>query len=466
MSSAESRGVPLPLPLLLVLRADSLSAQWRGGAGVQLALAPGDALDAAVAALRVLRERLADAQNGLPRAARITVLLAGPAVGLVSLPWSDALLDAAESSAHVAAELRSRGLDAAVGDRQALDAQPALGRPRTVFWVPDALARELALLAAALGAAPPLLQPLVAVAVDWARRQMRPQVRPGAAAMLGVLCAGTLHLVPLAQRDARPLLQLADAPGVAPLPERLAALWQRAALRLPALAAQRAVLDLLSLDEPPPADAPPGIDWLPWPQGPAPGQARSALDQALGAHALERPQLALSDALPSPWRRAAALLAAACLAGAALLLVAGLQRQAETQWALQPAPPLAAAAVQAPNPAERADLRAAQAAVRQLNLQWPALWRALDPPRDLPVMLLSLELASRAAPEAGAERLTAGSPIKLTLEAPSSQDMTRYLSFLATREGIAAAQLVRHEIDPAQTAAGPYRFDVEIAWLR
>ena len=428
------------------------------------------ALPAAVAAAFAdLRARLqqAAASGPSPRPA-LTVILSGPAVGVAVLPWSEAWLEPARAQAHARAELQARGCDAQPADQVTVDPRPPLGRPRAVFWLPAWLAAEVSALAAALGARSCSVQALQLVAADWAVRHVAAGGVSGASSASGasstvnaVLGAGVLQLLsgprPGALGEA-----LADASAAAPLPARVEALWQRARVRFPSLALAPG-LRVLSLDEPPPTAPQAGsqVSWLPWPEGAA---SRAALDRQLLQQARRQPRVEAGPVARRHVRLAWSAAAVASLALAAGLAMAAWQREATAQvlaeQARRPATPVRVAPRSA---AELAELRAVNAAVRQINLPLPALLRALEPPRDLPVMLTGLELAARGGDgAAGAEE---GGAVKLSAEAPGGRDMTRYVAFLASRRGVGAAQLVRHELDPSRPD-GPVRFEVELTWQR
>ncbi|MDP1935904.1 MAG: hypothetical protein Q8K91_01715 [Hylemonella sp.] len=476
----------------VVLRADALSAGWQtaGAAGhsawqaLNLPLSgplsavpvsavppsgrlpgelPTSAFRAAVAAAFVALKAVLvpAAAGGRPQ---LCVLLAGPGMGLVTMPWSDALLQPEAAQRHARAELQSHGLEVQPEDPVCIDHRPALGHPRSVYWVPGWLQHEIDSLALAVAARRCSVQSLNLVAAAWLARQHHD------AHALGLLGSGTLQLWPQRGATAASLV-LADTPTAGALAERVPRLWQRAGLRSPALAMAPG-LRLLSLDEPPPPDAAQGRapQWAPWPATPEAG-GRAALDRSLVAAAWARPVL--------PWRTAGELpalpplgwAAAAGLAAATALAVLAMQHEATLRDTLRhgSVAPGSASPAAAATPAERAELGAVNAAVRQINLPLPALLRALQPPRDIPVLLLSLDLPSRAGDGevqggAAARRAAEGS-VKLTALAPHSRDMTRYLSFLSGRPGVGAVHLLRHELDTAAPAAA-YRFEVELQWPR
>ena len=98
------------------------------------------------------------------------------------------------------------------------------------------------------------------------------------------------------------------------------------------------------------------------------------------------------------------------------------------------------------------------AAIRQLNIPFEAVLQALRPPRDIRVAVVAVETASESV-----ERThNTNNTIKITAEAPSSEDMTRYVAFVAERKPFVRAYLIRHEIPDAERVR--YRFMVEAQW--
>ena len=434
--------------------------------------------DAVVAAFAGLKAELASAaaEHRLPPMPQLVVLLVGPAAAVLSVPWSDALLRPESAQRYARAELLARGFAVQPEDSVCIDARPARGQPRAVFWVPAWLQREASALASALQVRSCQLQSLNLVAAAWLMHQ------PHDGRLWGLLGSGALQLWSAADASAAGEV-LADSPAVGPPEARVRRLWQRAGLRTPLLAEAR--LRVLSLDEQPPAGAAraglasasardAGVDWLPWPlQSGVSG--RAALDLQLLRQALARPVLPLAlsptpargvlgaDATPLWWAAtAAALVASLALAWSAV------QREAELQEAR--AAPAAASTprVVAPTAAERGELRAVNAAVQQLNLPLPQLLRTLQPPRDIVVRLQALDLAPRSTENAagGTAGVSAKALVKLSAEAPRSRDMTRYVDFLVGRQGMGAVQLVRHEVESSGAAGDIYRFEVELEWPR
>lgn len=506
--------------LLLVLRADAIEAGWWAPSGWQTAQVlvltgaaadgvsqevPRNAADPSTA-LRQMQALLADPSCGLRGGPgrRLTVLVAPPWLDEVVLPWSDALLREASAEPQARAELADRGHGWAPDAVLRIDHRPPLGQPRSALRVPAGLLASLQALAREIGARLASVQSLTAVAACWAARQPVAGAA-GVPGLVGVMGAAGLRLVGrdgTAALAGQALVDAVPAGAADDLGASAARLWQRARLRFPALQAV-VVLPVLALDGPPPgpsvairltgdatgatgdatvvaADRASGkavsaLAWVPWPRhgdGSSASASRPALDRALLRQALRRATLDALPRRPGPapaWQAAAALclLAAAGLAGWSWQTRADLLAAAAARTA--PAP---SANEALPTRPALAELRAVNAAIGQLNLPLARMLRTLQPPRDIAVSLLGLDLIGRAAdvdapaaaaPAAPADKLGSAASLKLSVQAASAPDMTRYLAFLAGRDGISAVQLVRHEIDNPQ-APGPYRFTLDVAW--
>ena len=479
--------------VLVVLQAQALSLGWLAPASatqaarwqtVQVPILAGlaaplpeDALATGAWRRQALREAcrgaaglLGPAAGGeaLPAGLRMVVLAAPPWLNEVVMPWTDAMLHEGSAQDQARAELQAQGWTPGADDELRIDPRPGLGQARAVLQVPAWLTQALQGLAQGLGLRWLGVQSLVAVAARWAARQ--PALAGTAASpWLGLWSGGLLRLV---ARDGTPALVGAewvdDALPAGPAPDapavRVARLWQRACLRYPALQAG-ALPPLLSLDAEAPTSAAgsgPALHWLRWPGS---GQDRAALDRALLQEALRAGAATLPPAAPVAvlGRR---LAVAAGLMGAILLGGQAVQYQQALQaWRL-PAPQAPAVVDAPPGKAELAESRAVNSAVGRINLAPLPLLRALQPPPDIHVTLLGLDLAS-AAPLGGESDALAGpppAPVKLDVEARAALDMTRYLAYLGSRPGLGGVQLMRHEPDTAVLATG-YRFHVEMTWL-
>lgn len=478
--------------LLVLLQVDTLSLGWLAPASgtqparwrsVQVSISagpapipPGDALitgagrhQALGEACRAAASQLAQmpAAEALPTGLRMVVLAAPPWLNEVVMPWSDSLLRAGTAQDQARAELLAQGWTPGADDELRIDPRPGLGQARAVLHLPAGLTRELQALAQALGLRWLGLQSLIAVAARWAARQPL-AAGQSASPWIGLWSDGLLRLV---SRDGTPALvgaewmddalpagPAADAPAL-----RVARLWRRACLRYPALQAT-ALPPLLCLDAAPGLTASgtgPPLHWVRWPGA---GQDRTALDRALMHEALRTVATALPLAAPSVGR-VRRLAMAGCLIGAIGLGWQAVRYRQSAPASGLPAPLATVAEVEPPGKAELAELRAVNAAVGRINLALLPLLRALQPPPDIQVALLGLDLLSAAAPveQADAPAGPAAAPVKLDVEARAAPDMTRYLAYLDSRPGFTGVQLTRHEPGIAGPATG-YRFHVEMSW--
>lgn len=411
-----------------------------------------------------------------------------------SLPWSSDLRHEVLGQQLARASLMSAGCELAAADVVRLD-DARYGAPRWVVAYPEVLLEALRQVAAAWGAALSSVQPLAAAA--WAARRALGAAQPpvmglsdaGAVSVLvgrgrltevhvqtpaegqtpnaalerlwarlqlrdpllaGVTSLPVLSLQPRAGVEERSRTDASASPGSSPVPVSAAALSQSPAAASAASAA--APLTFLQVPVTPATEAlPPGV-WL--------AHAGVAAGTALDA---------VESAGPTSWRAwwpaaAAGIAALALSVGAwqSLQAAAGArtQLQAAQRASLTPA---------ATSPAwtrdELARVKVVNQAVRELNLPIEALLAALQPPRDLPVSVLGVEVTG--TPEtvgvspAGSASV---STLRLQAESGSALDMARYVAFVGDRRPMVGAHLVRHEVVAAADGERRYRFTVEVAW--
>jgi hypothetical protein len=263
--------------------------------------------------------------------------------------------------------------------------------------------------------------------------------------MLAIARAGGQRLQELTVR--------VDAGAGAPQHE-LQQLWQRQCLRDPQLAAlgRPGLLDLAGAQ--PLAGAWADTIGLPAPQGNAgPGLAlaaasgtrRSSLDAIQAGRPLTRLQ----------WAALGGALVLACGA-LGYGLNAGASAQALQAALDAPRPVRMAPPVPAWSAAETARVGAVNVAIRELNLPFDALLRALAPAPDLQVAVLSVTTT------AGSSAAT-GSSVKIVAEARTRADMARYAAFVGERKPFTGAYLAEHELDESSPER-PYRFTLEAMW--
>ena len=412
--------------------------QWVPDSASALSIAPVGA-DATLAGVCAALERV-QVETG---AARLRAVVADKWLAVASVPWSAALQDAGRAEAFARGQLLQAGHEVQAPDTLRLD-DAAFAQPRLAVAYPALLLDALRALAGRSRAR--LASVLPTSVTAWT-------VAPRGRAALAVLDQGQVVLAQGAWRLADVTLREG---GVA----ELEGLWQRVRLRDPRLAAvtELAVLDLAPAPESP-AQAVAGLNPVDLPL-----QAR-AMSRALQLAGLAATQRLAIDAVPPEapvtrlrWAVAAAMLLVAgglsLQAWQAVQRVNGLQHQLDAaQVRSVPAVPAALSRD------EQARVPAVNAAIREMNLPVSALLQALQPPRDIRVAVLGVDVLG-AAPGANAG---AGAGIKITGEARTGAEMARYVAFVSSRKPFTGAYLTRHEIDDT-TPERPYRFTLEAAW--
>lgn len=215
----------------------------------------------------------------------------------------------------------------------------------------------------------------------------------------------------------------------------------------------------------PPAHQPPGPPGSPPPPARVRVRDRLARLLPLPAGHVSRVDFLSTGAALSGWRLA--LLAAGVLALAPLAISWNARLQAvsrlESQLAqARPRPIARPARAPAEQRALEQQVKAVAAAVRQLNLPVARLVKTVQPPRDVRVALLALDLNSQPAADAGASTTPAGA-LKIAAEAETMQDMINYLAFLNQQPLFQSVYLVKHEMN-VNAPDHPYRFQMEAQW--
>jgi hypothetical protein len=368
---------------------------------------------------------------------RVRVVVADHWLGAATLPWSAALGRGAGLEAAARARLAAAGCAAGAHDTVRVD-DAAHGAARLVLAYPAALMQALSALAARAQAR---LDSVLALSVcAW-------RLAAGGGAAPGALALADDGMLLLARaRGARPaeLIVRAAPAGAQSLDE----LWQRQCLRDPQLAALKGVplLELRAAGEAPraPFVALTGAG-APRLQVAAQG-APDALDALAQRPRVGAPQLA-------------ALVTAALLAAAGVLhalAATDAEREVRARLARASAPPAAPSVAPQWTPREQARIANVNLAIRELNLPFAAILRALAPPKDVRVAVLSVT-AAPAASGAQAAR------VKIIAEAPGGADMARYVAFVGERAPFTGAYLSEHEIDD-NLPERPYRFTLEASW--
>ena len=457
MSQAERTGTRATLVLVIgarqvegALLESGANMAWRAGSGFAHAIAAGggDPLAALNATLQAL-----PALAGVHGRCQMRVLVAETWLGTVTLPWSDAMRERRAALGHARARLGAAGFSTTAADTLRIDDAP-FGVPRLALAYPAGLLAALAQLAARNAASLVSVLPLTVAGWNAAQRERapRPVLALAGAGILAIARTGGGRLQELTVRAAS---------GTAAPAQEMRQLWQRQCLRDPQLVALGEP-DLLDLGGSPGQGAAWGrvID-LPK-RGPvAEGVAPTASALALAAAACSGrhdPLDAIGTGRKLSRPRRVALGAAAVLACAALghALHAGLAARALQARLDVPHAVVAAPRVPAWSPMEATRVGAVNVAIRELNLPFDALLRALAPGPDLRVAVLSVTTAASSS-------AAAASSVKIVAEARTGADMARYAAFVAERKPFVGAYLVEHQLDETSPER-PYRFTLEATW--
>lgn len=372
---------------------------------------------------------------------RLRVLVSDRWAPLLGVPWNSGLQREVIAQRYAREQLQACGFEVTQNDLVRCVESGYL-QPLMVAAYPRALLDAFARAAQALHATLVSVQPLNAIAWCLASRQGKPPealaVIDGQRVSLLQARRGGLGWTP------GPVRGIASQ-GLA----NLHAVWRRQRLRHPSLKS----VSLMALDLQRQALFELG------PEG-SPSSEHLVPDIAVAA---ARHADAALDAVVRPSAVSAGRWAAAGVVG--VVAAAAVWQSAVLNNAIDEKRQLLAlrqAAVASPSgkrwtEAEHRQVRAVNAAVRELNIPLSAITRAMLPPKDVAVGLISLNVVPQKGEGAGTVRLS------ISAEAASSIDMTRYVTFLAERRSIESSRLVAHEIvetDPAK----PYRFTVEMAW--
>lgn len=458
MSQAERPLAGAVLHVVIAARQVLAAVHGRGGWQVLcgLEIAPGQEdeqpLDPVIAALSQVHQAVHQALHQAAPAGlqEVRVVVADSWLATTTLPWSSDLHSPATAAAHARAALAAAGCEIDPRDTIRIDDAP-YGVLRLAVAYPHALLAALQVLAQAGNVPLRSVRPLSTCA--WASRLR------GSVGALGLCDDGMAMVMVGGRRITEAHSRCTTSMGADPLQD-LQRLWQRLRLREPALAAIERLPVFMLCAEASDASAAPELALLPRPSPPADGtlppvvhllQAKVAAADALDAMAgAQRP-------LARHWLPAAVAGLAACamslLAWQSMAEVKAVHGElaAAQRAARPPAVPSAAWTRE-----ELARVRAVNQAVRELNLPIGALLAALQPPRDVQVSVLGVEVGAAAADGA--------STLRIAAEAQGAIDMTRYVAYVAARRPLQSAYLLRHEVADKTPQERRYRFTVEATW--
>lgn len=385
-----------------------------------------------------------------------------------TLPWSPMLWRDALAGSLAQAQLVQAGHDAQTGDVVRWADAPA-GEPRLVLGYGASLSASVEALAAKLNARLMSMVSLSALGGQCAASiPWRQHVASTSHQALGLLLDGQAVLIEgLARSPARLLMQNHEDEMLA-----LRTLWARASLRAWSRseppgqlddggAASLRVIDLRAAQSslhatPRELD---GFAVQAWPV------VRPAMAPSPVLHLLRAATGWPTDALdavarPLRWSRAQRAILAVAVLGLSALVADNFSLWQDRRVALAQV-----AAVEAPRPTvsraaplNRDELQKAQQlneAVRRLNFPVDALLTALQPPKDIPVSVLSIEMRANAAAMRGV--------VSVKGQAPLTDDMSRYVLHVGGQSPYQEAHLRLHEQQVALPGQ-PVVFSMEAAW--
>lgn len=468
MSQAKALARPSFRRLFIVIGADRIecglmtgrgsACDWVEGSVAEVRFDPESGKESFVKVLGGLLPQL----QGLRPVSQVRVVIADRWLALGSVPWNHSMGNHASAIGYGKAQLIGAGFEVGPEDTVRLDDMP-FGAPRLVVAYPNQLLAELRQLSESLGAHLVSVLPLSVAAWQVVREEQKT-----CPAALAVLDNGAFLFAIGDEGQCGVLRDVIIRTGMDDGSEseafsRLHKAWQRLCLRDPRLnkIEQLKVLSLAEAKLPVSLEKP--FARLEWPPLHAVAKWEKAVSSSLCLAALSSSVSHALDALPAKpmltrWR---------LLSFGILLLFVGfvvfqavqmnsfkqvLESRVRTAKNVLPAPAPAAPW----SNEERARIQAVNAAIRELNLPISPILRALQPPQDIRVAVLSVETSALAS----SNKL---SNVKITAEAQTGAEMARYVAFVAERKPFTGAYLLRHEIDE-RSAERPYRFTVEIQW--
>ena len=372
-------------------------------------------------------------------------------LAVACLPWSPSLLRVDQARGYARQQLMAAGFQLDAGDSIAIDDGP-YGEPRLAVAYSVSIMAALNGFAAAIDASIAAVLPLSAL--SWRLAGLG----AGAGAVLAVLEDESVLLIHGRRRLSAVVARrlVCDGTGGDNRAAALQELWQRQCLRYPSWSEVSAVkwLDLSA------RSWRQGAMPSPW-DGVALGIARpeGLSCRAMSLLAVVQMDDAALNVVPRTglvwgwWGALGALLLSALVIGmqgqAALRSRQATAAQADSGRSA----PVVAPVAQALSITETKRLKSVNAAIAGLNIPVSKLLQALQPPKDIEVGILSLDISAAEMPYSA----------KIVAESSSGDDMVRYVDFLASSAPYIRVQLRRHEWLASDTGRR-YRFALEASW--
>jgi hypothetical protein len=422
--------------------------------------APYETIENAIEELGVLlNQRHTDQNLGQLIVRRLHFIVADQWLAVTTVPWSRSINDAAGADAYARSQLISAGFAVDFADTVRLD-ESTYGTPRLAVSYPAVLMQIINSWGKKLGAVNISVLPMSMVMWNGVTRQQR-----GKMPALGLIHDG-LTLIMRADAQASGRMQEVFARNTNTDPDQallsLREQWQRTRIRdqrvkptqrLPILNIGQEEISLSQAD----ADVE-QIRLSSYAKHPV-------IPPVLQLAALSQQERLSLDALPQAQSISLfkTVLSMAALAVAGVLAFQVWQTQAQLQG-------IESSLTNKPEPVQQntkvsltreelARVPVINKAVRELNMPISALLRALNPPRDIRVAILSVE--ATGADQASENKQA---KVKIQAEARSDADMTRFVAYVAERQPFVGAYLTHHEVVESMPEK-PYRFTLEAIWL-
>lgn len=375
------------------------------------------------------------------------------------LPWSTALTSKATASAYAMDQMRAAGFEVSADDRVMIEDAPFRAMRLAVAY-------PAALMSAVQDAARQMDMVLeIVVALSMVATALAQRAAGRAAGVLALIDGRAVRFYQWGKASFVPLGQDTNLPDGTDLGAELQRLWRRHQLRSFSSTMTASIVTVVDLDAGSPGVTQAlaaGFQFLALPadelrlaESPLMRLARSSdvlvptLGAAMGKGAVSRLGVG-------------ALLAAALLASVVVYMAsrdaAEVRRQEAALAALSP--PVAEPKRAAPSKDAMARIVSINTAITALNTPIGPLLKALQPPPDIRVGLLALEILP---PKVAGEAVSADAMVKLSAEAASESEMARYVTFVGSRPPFTAAYLTHHESHESDPSR-PYRFSVEAQW--
>ncbi len=390
---------------------------------------------------------------------RLQLIVADQWLAVTTVPWSPSVKDDASANSYARGQLIAAGFVLDPADTVRLD-ESAYGKPCLAVSYPSTLLQVVNLWREKIGAASVSILPMSTVMWHGVRQQRR-----GKMPALGLMYDGLTLIMRTDEAAGRRVQEVqarSAGDGSSQALQSLREQWQRTRIRdqrlspmqrLPILNVGR---DELSLSGP---DA--DLEQVRL----SSHAKHPVIPPALQIAALSQGQRFSLDALPQakPLSLIKAVLALSAMACAAIMVFQVWQTQSqlhtsESRLAIKSEPVPQAK----PISLSREDtlrVPVINKAVRELNMPIAALLRALNPPRDIRVAILSVETTGTAEATDSKQ-----AKVKIQAEARSDADMTRFVAFVAERQPFVGAYLTRHEVMESLPEK-PYRFTLEATWM-